>query len=362
MANQNEYGLFQLLDLELLNPNQAAATVDSGLLTSGIIMDAARHNADVDAMLRLFTETTSEYQLEVTQAGGGRSQPLDENGRAIPVKPKAPYTVAFPILGSGSALGFNYLTRERMTVRDLAKGLSTMYRGDLQWVTDHLLAALFTNASYSYRDITGKGALTVYGLANADSVTYYRTTTNALATDTHYFATASAIADNANVFSTMKAELLEHPDNAGDVIAFISTSLVATATALAEFNPVIDTDIERGTGTDRLVGTLGIVLPPGAELKGKTDSGVWIVEWPILPAGYIVAITTQGRRPLARRVFEQPSLQGFKATGTREDFPYFEEQWQRWEGYGALNRVGGLVQRVGDGSYAIPTGYTVPMH
>lgn len=362
MANQNNYGLFQMIDLGILNPNEEANTVDSGLLTSGILMDAQRHNEDINAVLSLFCEDTTEYQMEVNQTAGGRSQPVDQNGRAFPVKPVAPYTVGFPLLGSGSAMGFNYITGAQMTVRDMAKTLSTMYRGDVAWVVDHVLAALFLDDGYNHRDITNHGTIVVEGLANGDATLYYSVTTGDTATDNHLLATASAIADNANPYSTMKAELLEHPDNSGDVVAFIPTASVATTTALAEFNSaLIDPDITLGSNTDRLTGTLGLSLPPGAELKGKTDSGVWIVEWPKLPTGYMIGTTTGGRKPLARRRFVQPTLQGFKATGTREDFPYFEEQWQRWEGYGALNRVGALVQRIGDGTYAVPTNYTSPM-
>src|SRR4051812_37694083 len=134
MANTQEYGLMQLVDLHLLNPNEPAITVDSGLLTSGILYDLAQHNQDIDALLRTFSNDTTDYQIEVNQAGGGRSQPVDETGRAIPVKPLAPYTVAFPIQGSGNALGMNYLVKNKITVRDVARSMSRLYRSDYQWV------------------------------------------------------------------------------------------------------------------------------------------------------------------------------------------------------------------------------------
>lgn len=362
MANTQSYGLLQLIDLGELNPNQTAATADSELLTSGILVDAAQHNADIDALTRLFAEPTNDYQLEVGQAGGGRSQPVDENGRAIPVKPLAPYTVAFPLQGSGTAMGYNYITGQRMTVRDMAKLMSTMYRGDFNWVADQILGRLLTNVDVTHRDITGRGSLTIKPLANADATLYYRSTTGTTATDTHYIAQAAAIADATNPFSTLKAELLEHPDNGGEIISFIPTASVATATALVEFNSAtIDPDIQLGANTDRLVGSLNATLPPGATVLGKTDGGVWIVEWPRLPSNFIVSITTEGRRPLARRQFPEASLQGFKSVGQRDDFPYFEDQWQRWEGYGVLNRAGAVITRTGDASYAVPTGYTVPL-
>lgn len=362
MPNAQEYGLFQLLDLGLLNPETTAIMVDSGLLISSVQYDTARHNGDVDALMRLFATTTSDYQLEVQQTGSSRSQPLDENGRALPVKPPPPYTIALPIQGSGSAMGANYVTRVQMTARDLARQLAQMYRGDYIWVQDHIFGALFANASYTFRDPTGKGSLTIRGPANGDAITYFNQYTQAVATDSHFLFQAAGIADATNPFPTIYAKLLEHPSNTGDVIAFISSSLRTTTMALTEFRTaLLSADIQPGSNVTRLVGNLNVTLPAGATLLGKTDSGCWIVEWPAMPAGYIIAITTNGPRPLGRRQFNNAQLQGFKAAGERNDFPYFEEQWMRWEGYGALNRVGAVVMQIGAGAYSIPTNYAMPM-
>lgn len=362
MANQVEYGLFQMIDQGLLNPNTLANVADSGLLVSGILYDVAQHNADVGAVLRLFAQDTTDYQTAVEQTGAARNQPLDENGRSIPIKPVAPYTVAFPIQGSGNAWGANFVARAQMTVRDMARTFSRMYRGDYEWVVDHVLGAIFANASYAVQDPTGKGSLTVRGLANGDTTNYYFTTTGQTGTDTHYLAQAGAISDAANPYPTIKSKLTEHPDNGGEVIAFVPTNAVSTTQGLAEFNSaMIDPDVQLGANTDRLTGNLNLTLPLGASVKGKTDSGVWVVEWPRLPSDYIVGVTTQGPRPLARRQFAQAELQGFRAAGTRDSWPYFEEQWHRWEGYGAFNRVGAVVYRVNSGTYTVPTGYTMPM-
>jgi hypothetical protein len=54
-------------------------------------------------------------------------------------------------------------------------------------------------------------------------------------------------------------------------------------------------------------------------------------------------------------------LRGFRRVAEREDFPYEEEIWFRRAGFGAWNRVGARVDRIGNGAYAVPTGYTIPM-
>lgn len=361
MANQNEYGLIDLIDLGQLNPNDPVRTVDSDLLAGGILYDVQRHNADIRAVLNLFTATTTEYTEEIRQLGGSRNQPLDEKGRSIPQKPTKPYSVAYPLLSSGNAWGDTWAARQKMRVRDLAEIMSTLYIGDFNWVFDHVLAALFNNASYTHTDPTGRGALTIQGLANADATTFYRTSTGSSSTDTHLLAQSAAIADATNPFPTARDALLEHPDNAGEVISFVPSGLVATATALAEFNSAtLDPDILLGANTDRLTGSLDVALPPFSTVKGKTDSGVWIVELPRLPAGYIVSITSQGRRPLARRIDEDFG-DGFLVRGEREDYPLHETQLSRWEGYGARNRTGAVITRIGSASYAVPTNFASPM-
>lgn len=362
MANQNEYGLMDLLDLHLINPNDPVRVVDSDLLSGGILIDNAQHNADINAVLNLLSTTTENYTEEVQQYGGSRNQPLDEKGRSIPMKPGVPYTVAFPLIASGNAWGDTWAARQKMKVKDLARIMSKLYIGDYNWVVDHALATIFQADGYSHVDPLGRGTLTIEGLANGDATTYYRTSTGSSAVDTHILAQSGAIADNANPYPTIKDELLEHADNGGEVIAFIATSLVATTSALAEFNSAtLDADITLGTDTDRLTGTLNATLPPGAMVKGKTDSGVWIVEWPRLPADYIVAVCTEGERPLARRV--DPDFgDGFLVRGEREDWPLHETQLSRWQGFGGRNRVGAVAYLIGNsGTYAVPTNYAVPM-
>lgn len=362
MPNANEYGLLQLIDLGILNPNQIARAADSELLAGGILYDSNQHNADIDALLTAFSVTTTEYSEEIDQHGSARNQPLDENGRSIPIKPGAPYTVGYPIQGSGNAWGANFVTRAQLTVRDLARTLSRMYRGDYLWVRDHVLGALFANASYSFRDPTGKGTLTIRGLANSDTTTYYSANSGENAADTHYLAQAAAISDAANPYPVIRTELTEHPDNGETVVAFIPTALATTTRALADFNGLnVNPNLLLGTNERRLSSTLDITLPPRANVIGQMDDGTWIVEWSDLPADIIVAITIDGEKALARRQFPQENLQGFRPADIREDHPFWEEQWHRWEGYAVRNRVGAVVYRVGNAAYAVPANMGMPM-
>jgi len=60
---------------------------------------------------------------------------------------------------------------------------------------------------------------------------------------------------------------------------------------------------------------------------------------------------------------EEPEaeLQGFQQVARRDDHPFYESQWLRIAGFGGYNRVGAVVRRIGNGSYAVPTNYGCPM-
>jgi hypothetical protein len=108
----------------------------------------------------------------------------------------------------------------------------------------------------------------------------------------------------------------------------------------------------------QLVGTLNKAVP--GTVIGRVAK-CWIVEWKALVDDYIIATTTDGAPALGMRQDPEPELQGFKRVAERNDHPYYESQYMRRAGFGGYNRVGAVVQRIGNGTYAIPTGYDAPI-
>lgn len=355
MANQLLYGFMNLKDLAARRVTEVGVNV----VWDAIQRTVAEHNRQMDALLGLFASRTTQFKERFISPTVARLQPLDDNGRARPIKTTGYYDVAYPIQAGGSAWGANYVTREKMTVQEANDLTATMISADVRWMRDHILAALFASSSWAFTDDL-KGSLTIEGLANGDAVKYLLLAgADAGATDTHYLAQAAAIADATNPFPTIYDELKEHPENGGEVVAFIPSNLKATTKALAEFNAFTDPNIRPGSSSDVVVGTLGTQVP--GELIGYTDSKVWIVEWRSLPDSYIVSTTTQGERALKMREHEEASLQGFNLVAQRDDHPFYESQWLRHAGFGGYNRVGAVVTRIGNASYAVPTNYDVPM-
>lgn len=357
MANALLYGFMQLKDLATTR----AIEVDPDLLISSVNMSVAEHNREVNTLLNLFSEEKSVEQLKFAGSSIARSQPLDEFGRPRPIKLPAQYTVGFPIWMSGNSWGANFVTNAKMTVQQLNDLIATLMYGDWAWIRDQLLGTMFDNVGYTFVDPI-VGSLAVKGLANSDAVTYAVNTSGAssLATDTHYLAQANVISNTDNPFPTIYTELTEHPENGTDVVAFINSAQYAAVSGLTNFVGVGDPNIEPASTAARLVGGLDAALPARAQVRGRVDN-VWIVEWNAVPSTYVIALALGGTAPLVRRVDAEAELQGFKAVGQIEKFPYFEQVWARRMGFGGWNRVGAVVLRTGNASYAVPTNYTVPM-
>ena len=358
MANALLYGFLQLADLA----NRRVTEVGVQVVNEAINRTIAEHNRQIDAIISLFAKRTTEFKSRYTTSVAARLQPLDEHGRARPIKPFGSYDVSLPLQEAGTAWGATYRAREKMSVQEANDITATLISADVRWVRDHILAALFASTNWTFNDPL-HGALTIKGLANGDTDQYLiQAGADAGATDTHYLGQAAAIADATNPFPTIYQELTEHPENAGDVIAFVSTAEKASAQALATFYPVRDPNLRSGADVTELTGTLGVALPSGdASLLGYDSSGVWIAEWKTLPSGYIVATTTQGERPLGMREEPEESLKGFKKVAERNDHPFYESQYLRIAGFGANNRVGAVVMEVSDATYDVPTNYTSPM-
>lgn len=361
MPNQVVYGFHSLQD----RFSDLVTTVGADVLNGAIDQAMAEHNRQMAAVLRLFVRPGVEAQTVFRTAAATRNQPLDEFGRPIPIKAPGRYTVGFPLVDSGSAIGYTYQKSLAATVQELNNVINSIQIGDMRWVFDHILGALFANASYTFFDTENAGQLTVLPLANGDAQTYQVFAGgDANLTDTHLLAQANAIGAGAdNPYPTIYQELIEHPENGGGrVIAFIPTGLKAATQALATFNPVVNANITPGANSDVLSGELGVDLPGTATVLGMEDSGVWIAEWPRLPAGYIVAVAVDGDPPIGERQSPlEPLRGGLVEIDPNEDMPWYQRNWMRQSGYGAWNRVGALVYRVGNASYAVPTGYAVPM-
>lgn len=355
MANNTlAYGFLGLKDQLADRVNTVGVqTVDTAIQES-----IAEFQREQDSILSVFVQRVTFWSKKYKLQGSGTLQPLDEWGNPMPVLPSGSYEVALPIQGGGTAWGDNRVTRAMMTVDDANRFTWQTMAQDMDWVVRHILSAIFTNTTWTYSDKDDDiGDLTIQPLANNDSVVYTRKGGQS-STDNHYLAQANTISDADNPFPTIKTELMEHPSNSGDVVAQVPTNLVSDIKGLANFIPANDPRITSGIAVDTLNATIDV--GPGDTLIGYVD-GVWIVEWTRLPDNYIIAYSTGSDPVVGMREYPAAELQGL--------FPEFQDvdgnrhlnKFIRYAGFGILNRVGALVYRIGNGSYAVPSGYTAPL-
>lgn len=353
MANRALYGFMSLADVF----GRRVSDVGADVVNRAIQATVDEHNRQLSAMMGLFAQPTTQYSARYKTATAARLQPSDELGRARPIRPSGYYDLAWPIQMGLASWGADFISEVKMTVEEANEATAALISADVRWMRDHMLAALFAAASWTFED-PDKGDLTVKGLANGDTDTYLILAgADAPTTDTHLLAQAAAIADGANPYPTIYDELMEHPENSGEVVAFIPTNLRATTMALTNFFELNDPNLTGGTN-QRLAGSLGVSVP--GSVIGYVDK-VWVVEWRALPDSYIIATTTDGESSLRMRQDPEPELQGFRLVNRYNEHPFYRSEWMRRAGFGANNRVGSVAYRIGNANYAAPTNYSSPM-
>lgn len=324
---------------------------------------AAEHTRQINALMGSMVERTVAAQEQYELPVSGVLQPLDEWGRPRPVKPQGSYQVGYPIRGGGFAWGGNRITNALLTVEEANRNTISAQAADANWLKYHLLAALLDNTAWTFHDETqgalkGLGDISIYPLANGDAVTYMRRD-GSMAVDTHYYAQLAAIDDSNNPFPTIYAELNEHPSNqGGPMVAYVASNLKTAIEGLTGFTEEPDPDVEQGSGTAVLVGSLDRGF--GDQVLGKVNK-MWIVEWGVLPDGYMIAHAQGGGPILKMREYPAAELQGLFPEQFTPDGNLTESRLLRFAGFGVANRIGAVVAQIGNATYQIPTGWSTPL-
>ena len=359
MANTLAWGFHRL---ENIADQSVSTNIDA--VRTAVNEYLAFRNAENQAVLNTFAEVTTGVSARYKLPGTMRLQPLTQLGRPLPERyAETEYTIAWPIQKAGLALGQTYEQRIKMDIRGFAGLIEAVGDADMQWVADHALAALFFNvtAGWFHDDPDDPaGELTIRGIANGDSQTYYKTGSSTFfATDDHFYVQAADLLTATDPVPAVVDELKEHPQNTGEVLILGSAADRVKWANLAAMYAQPNPNITVGSGTTVFSGAV-----PGAplgEFAGYHLSDAYVYLWRRIPAGYFVAFMTGGDKPLRQREHPEAQLRGFGPDADRSDYPYFETDYVRRAGFGAWNRVGAVVGRFNNGTYAIPTGFGSPM-
>ncbi len=349
------------MDLEALFARRVKE-VGYEVINDAVEQSAQLFAAEQDALLSAVAEAINPkkpqmlFRLPVTV----EMQPLQgEDDSPVPVQGFDEYQLAFPLFDVGLAWGNNRKSRVKITVAEANEFTLNALQADARWHRRQMLTALLNNTSYTFSDKEW-GTLTVKPLANGDS-DKYTTTNGSTATDNHYLAQANPISDTDYPFGDIADELTEHPDNRGDVVVYVARNLRSSVRALADFIPfAANPNIQPGISADTLTDFPDV--PFGERRLGYLDeAGVYVVQWNALPDNYMLAITTENsRRVLGYRDEPEPELQGLRIEVASFDGNHIVQRLLRTRGFAVQNRVAAVCFYVGNATYQVPSGYSVP--
>lgn len=347
--------------------NQRINTIQGVTVYDMVTASAAMHTEQVAKLLRSMCLTTTNAKWKFKLPKATDLQPATGNDKPDLVRGTTSYDVALPIQGGKTGYGFDQIAEAYATLQEVNAETVAALQGDGRWLKRHILSALFTNTDWTFTD-ERLGSLTIRPLANATSGEDFPLVSGGTEASQHYMAQAASIADATNPFDNIHAQLKKHPSNMVDtnnpVVVYVASNLSTSIQGLANFVPVVDPDLRAGISADSLAvdaGRIEQIRGFGDQVLGKCDN-CWIVEWGMLPDSYMIAHATGAGPILGMREHEPAQLRGFFAKSNTAN-PVLSETWfYRFAGFGVINRVAGLVYRIGDASYAIPTGYTAPLN
>lgn len=346
-----------------LEDNVDDLAVDVGLET---ISDAVREaNAfyaeEIRRALSLFVVGGMPDSIGVQPpVEGGRLQGLDQWGRPTPRRMPGKRQRRFPIHMAGDSIAGNWLQFQEMTVQQINDRIDYLQQADANWNRDHMLASMFTNATYPFDD-EKKGTYDISVLANNDDEQYFLS--GGSAGQQNHFHFDSAL--GTDTLQAARADLIHHGENGGEngeVVAFLPTTSEQTVRALPGFVSAADANVQRGTAIDTYIGDVPVDYP-GKLIGYDEDAQVHLVIWGRIPADYMVTVSTAGLRPVGMREHVLANLRGFiEMDDGRQDLPYWQRIWVRLAGYAIYNRVGAVVTRTNSGvSYAPPANLVQPI-
>lgn len=359
MANTVAYGFIEIQDIFSKRAKEVGVEVISKAMDETI----AEWNRQVAALMT-WVEPTTVIKQKVDLASTSRMQMVSEHGVPDLVRRPGQYEVGFPIREWATAIGGTRRSWPTMTVAELNKEVMSALSADSLSLRTHLLATIFTNTTWVFND-DFLGNVNITPLANGDSVVYTKNGNSAPSIDNHYLAQAAAISDAANPYETIYNELIEHPTNAGStIVAYIPTNLATTTKALTDFVEVQDPLIQYGANANTLTAAamaeMDSIRGAGNEVLGRVNK-IWIVQWDALPDSYIIAVSLNADAPVKMRESDVPELQGLYKTEHPTQNDGMVWRWYRMSGFGIYDRTAMVVYRIGNASYAIPTGYAQPL-
>ena len=355
--------------------NIPLSSTDRGFISNvgqSVVYDAVaeyvtRVNADMNAAMSVFVETTTEgFKERYKLPGGGYLQKRDANGRYRNVRASGSWDVSFPLFDFGASIEVDDVALGYMTGQELSNHINTVVAQNVNTVRFEILRRLFKSTTDTFTDDI-HGTLTVQPLANGDAVVYPPVIgSDTEATEDHYLESgyaAGAISNTNDPYVTIAADIEHHtgaPTGGANIATFINSAQTALTRDLAAFTALADMGVSYGDDTNLAASVPPQLLSMGsARVLGRhEEAGTWIVQWDYIPSAYMLGVHLDVSAPLKMRVDPADTGLGTGLQLVSEDkqFPFTRSTWRHRFGVGAGNRLNGVAFELGTGgTYTIPT-------
>ena len=339
------------------------ATQGQTVLYDAIQAYVARVNAEAAAAYGVFVqETTANYKERFKLPGSGYMQEISPDQKPDAVKSYGSWDVAYPLRNYADAVNGSLVSRAYMTVAELEAQTIGIVNRSVNTMRRELLRAMLYKADEPFVDPLW-GSLTIKGLATgSDDGILYPPVLGSMteAVRQRYlgsgYVTAS-ISDTNNPYKTIQDALVAdfgQQQGNSNIVVFINTAEKAKTIALTDFDPLNDRFVVPGANINQL-SNLPASLP--GTIIGRTN-GCWVVEWPFIPAVYMLGIHLDAPAPLKKRIdpVDTGLGDGLRLVAEDEEYPFKASFWQNRFGFGCGNRLNGFAMFLDNSStYTSPT-------
>lgn len=358
------YGLHDLESLKARRIQEIGITE----INTRLMMWQAEVNRVFNAVMGTFTVRNEAWNTmpitRIQQPSVGYAQFVDEHGVAKPREETGYFEQGLPLMRYEDAIGLSYEALQKITVEEFSRQLAALENRDKRTAMLLFWFAVFYPTNWTFASTEGNlPSIPVKAGANSDGDLYVIRGQAAPAQATHYTAQAGAISDSADPFPAIKNLATQYAGTSANdrVVAFVGDSTnVANIKNLSGFNRVDRTRFTNwgdnvslvDMGADTFIGM-------GDEVLGEHEEGVLVIRKQDLPANYIPWFNLDAPPPIGIREDEVVSLRGlFNIDAIENSGNTLLRRFRRKIGFAPVNRTGFGVHRIGNGSYAAPTGYT----
>ncbi len=340
--------------------------VGAETISTAIALSAEIHQRMVDEMFITSVMPVDFFQRRFRVSGQRRVQTLSEDAIPKPFRSGLTFDVALPLQIVGDSIAMNMWAESKQTVQDMNDETLQILEAFNFWDRRIFLAAIFTDTAWTYSDDSDDvGDLTIQVLANGSTDSQvYPLRDGTTATIDHYLAQSASISDAANPYDAAYNILKQHPTNSGHFVATIASNLVADTVNLANFRDLESTLIDYGDNATLASDIVRGLMAWGHEVVGVLENtgsgtGMIIVEADDLPDDYFIT-EARGAGPYVGVRQETIDGQSLIIRDEMENTNHHKFDFYRRAGKGVLNRVAATATRIGNASYAVPTGFQAP--